>query len=198
MKRNFLSRKEEIVLTTVSLIHEIGVHNISMKEIGRREGVSEASLYKHFSSKEELLTHVIEYYEKFDRNIYLTSESDNSGSKEAILKFFVLYAEYYNNDKEIISLRRVYDILGNNISFAERAKMVTEQKTRIIVNLIEKAQAKEELAKDAVPENLAYILLGSFDRVIDMWVLKEYSFSLKDKTEEIISSILDVYSVKSK
>lgn len=52
MKSN---RKEEIILTTLGLAAEKGLAGVSMGMIADKIGIKKPSLYKHFSSKEEIV-----------------------------------------------------------------------------------------------------------------------------------------------
>lgn len=193
MKSPYLSRREEIVLSTISLIHERGVNNVSMKEIARREGVTEASLYKHFKSKDNLILAVMEYYEQYDSHIYRTLTSNHFDSRENISGYFNIYAEYYNGYREITSLIRAYDVLAYDSSFSQRAFEIRKRKSNFLTELVKEGQRNKELKASVSAENIAYILLGTFDRVIAMWRQNEYSFSLTDKVREIIENVLDAF-----
>ena len=48
------NRKEEIIMATLKLASENGIKAISMSMIANEVGIKKASLYNHFSSKEEL------------------------------------------------------------------------------------------------------------------------------------------------
>ncbi len=50
-----LTRKEEFLDATMRVVAENGLDNFSMKKVTNRIGVSEALIYKYFSSKENLL-----------------------------------------------------------------------------------------------------------------------------------------------
>lgn len=52
------SKKQDIINAAMQLFAERGFDGISVKEIGRQAGVTDAALYKHFKSKEELADHV--------------------------------------------------------------------------------------------------------------------------------------------
>lgn len=196
MKNGFLSRREEIILTTINLIHELGIHNISMKDIGRREGVTEASLYKHFKSKEEILLCVLEYYEKYDNYIYKTIQEKHSTVREKILLYFNMYGEYYNNYKEITSLVRSCDTLLYDKSFTDKIKHMVGKKTAFLTDVIKKGQKKGELKTSITAENFAFVLLGTFDKVVSMWRMGNYTFLLNDRISEIMGDILTQYKVK--
>ena len=49
------NRKEEIILTTLELAAEKGLAGVSMSMIADKIGIKKPSLYKHFSSKEEIV-----------------------------------------------------------------------------------------------------------------------------------------------
>lgn len=59
MKEISLSRKEKIVQTATTLFAEKGFADTSTKEISLTAEVSEALIFKHFGSKERLLSYII-------------------------------------------------------------------------------------------------------------------------------------------
>lgn len=196
MKTDYLSRKEKIVLTTIDLIHEMGVSSVSMKEIAKREGVTEASLYKHFKSKEELLAAVIDYFERYDSHIFSTLEQDKKSPSSNIFRYFKIYAEYYSNYREVTALIDACNELARGGCLADRARGHMDRELDFMKRQISAGQELGELTKDILPESLAFILLGSFDRIIAMWRWKNYEFSLTEKTKEIIKAVIEAFRVE--
>ena len=58
--RNINNRKEEIVYATLDLAAENGLGTVSMQQIATKVGITKASLYNHFSSKEEIVAAMYE------------------------------------------------------------------------------------------------------------------------------------------
>jgi len=54
------NRKEEIVYATLDLAAENGLGTVSMQQIATKVGITKASLYNHFSSKEEIVSAMYE------------------------------------------------------------------------------------------------------------------------------------------
>ena len=50
-----IDRKNEIVYATLELASENGLGAVSMQKIADRVGITKASLYNHFSSKDEIV-----------------------------------------------------------------------------------------------------------------------------------------------
>src|SRR5260370_27719304 len=56
------STRERLVEAATGLLEEGGVAAVTLREVGRRAGVSHNAPYKHFASKEELLAAVASAY----------------------------------------------------------------------------------------------------------------------------------------
>lgn len=190
MKNEFLSRKERIIISTIDLISENGIKGLSIKEIAKRENVTEASLYKHFKSKDQILIEVLEYYSKYDISIARTVENNRENEKSKIFNYFKLYSEYYDSYPALTSIIESYNVLIYEENLKFRIKEVVEQRTQVIKKLIEEGQKNKNIRENIKSENLTNILLGSFDRLIFIWRLSKFEFSLKEKTIDIISDIL--------
>lgn len=55
------NRKEEIILTTLELAAKRGLAGVSMSMIADKIGIKKPSLYKHFSSKEEIVESMYQF-----------------------------------------------------------------------------------------------------------------------------------------
>lgn len=59
-----MARDREILDAAAKLFYEKGFHGVAMNEIGQRVGISGPAIYRHFATKEEILTTL--YHEAFD------------------------------------------------------------------------------------------------------------------------------------
>jgi AcrR family transcriptional regulator len=57
-----VERHREILAAALDLIAESGYHGASLRELAKRLGISQPSLYHYFASKEELVEQIIEAY----------------------------------------------------------------------------------------------------------------------------------------
>jgi AcrR family transcriptional regulator len=61
-KQETVERHREILAESLELIAEVGYHGASLRELAKRLGMSQPSLYHYFASKEELAEQIIEAY----------------------------------------------------------------------------------------------------------------------------------------
>ncbi len=70
------SRKEEIVYATLTLAAEKGLGAVSMQQIADRVGITKASLYNHFSSRDEIVDAMYEILREASKNNTGVGEAD--------------------------------------------------------------------------------------------------------------------------
>lgn len=192
MMNKYLNRKERIILNAIDIINEHGFKGLSIREIAKKENVTEAAIYKHFSSKNQIIIEVLEYYSKFDFNIIETLKSSNESAKNKIIIFFKMFSEYYNNYPAITSILKSYDVLLYEKTIYLTVIEILKQRSNFLISLIKEGQASGNIKNDIDFEVLSDILLGSFERVIFKWRLSKFKFSLKQKTMEVINEILKI------
>ncbi len=76
-------RKKDILEATLKIIQEEGYTNLAIRKISNKIGVSEAAIYKHFNSKEEILNDLAEWI--FEENQLSVDKAEN-GDQFEILK----------------------------------------------------------------------------------------------------------------
>src|SRR5690554_3673662 len=111
MSRILLHRKDSIVLTTIDVINEYGIQGVSTREVAKREGISEAAVFKHFHRKSELIHAVIDYYAQNDYQIMAATRMQTD-PKGAILFYVAAYADYFENYPQITAITLSYEVLA--------------------------------------------------------------------------------------
>jgi len=62
--------KEEMLKQAVEIIHNEGIEMLTLSVLSKKLGTSRSAIYRHFSSKDELMQNVLMYgFEMFDREI---------------------------------------------------------------------------------------------------------------------------------
>jgi len=75
------NRKEDIISVAIELFYEFGYQKASLRNISNELGMTQAALYYHFRSKEEILYTIIE---RVSNELYFTLKTSFSRSKDPI------------------------------------------------------------------------------------------------------------------
>lgn len=194
MEIDILHRKERLIITTIEIIDELGIQGLSTREIARRQGISEATLFRHFKSKNELLATVLEYFSKFDTDIFQSARLKELSYKEAITYVINSHVEYYENYPAMTSIMQVFDVLRYEPELADKVKNILNNRTGFIKQLIEDAQMAGQIRPDADSENLSDIISGFCRELCLKWRLDGRKFSLRERTLSTLGMVLDAFS----
>ncbi|AKL96902.1 transcriptional regulator TetR family [Clostridium aceticum] len=189
-----LHRKERIILTTIEVIDEYGIQGFSTREIARRQGVSESTIFKHFSSKNELILAVLNHYSQYDHDIIQSTELKKIKGVEAITYLVGAYATYYENYPAITAITQVYDTLNINPELAGKIKEIFTTRIDAIEKLVCEAQEEGTISSDIDAEKLAITIISSFRTICLKWRMEGYSFSLKEYILSTLKMLLDVFT----
>jgi AcrR family transcriptional regulator len=191
MEDNVLHRKERLILSTIDIIEELGIQGLTTREIAKRQGVSEATIFRHYRNKNELLLAVLDYYIQYDADIKQSTQLNGLKPLEAIRFLITTYAVYYENYPAITAITQIYDVLRYDAELADKIREIQQNRTIVLSQIINKAQKAGEIPDEADCEIIAEMITGFFREICFNWRLKNYQFSLKERIEKALDILLD-------
>ncbi|MDF2484973.1 MAG: transcriptional regulator TetR family [Herbinix sp.] len=194
---NLLHRKEQLVLTTIDIIDELGIQKLTTREIAKRQEISEATLFRHFKNKNELLAAVIDYFIQFDADILQSAKLHDLAPTKALIYLITSYAEYYENYKAIASILQIFDVLQYEADLSDKIKEVQLKRTSTLQLLIEEAKQAGEFSKDIDSNMVAVMISGLFREICFNWKITNYNFSLRERTLSTLDLLLTALHNKS-
>lgn len=130
------NRKEEIILTTLELAAEKGLAGVSMSMIADKIGIKKPSLYKHFSSKDEIVEAMYQFLReqsKKNANIKPVDFSQIFQGKTAyeVLQGVVQGYVNMNHQEKLLTFYKV--IYSERSIQPMAARIVAEETERMII-----------------------------------------------------------------
>lgn len=194
MRKDILHRKDRLIITTIEIIDELGIQGLSTREIAKRQGVSEATLFRHYKSKNELILAVLEYFSQFDEDIFMSTKLKELSPKDAITYLINSTVEYYENYPAITSIPQMADVLRYEPDLFDKVKSIFNNRTQIIKQIIEEAQRCGEIRSDTDSEHLSLLITGVIRETTLKWRLDGRDFSLRERTLTTLKMVLEAFS----
>ena len=191
MAIELLHRKESIILTVIDIINELGIQGFSTRELARRQGISEGTLFRHFKSKTHILLDVLDYFSKYDADIFHSIRLKELKARDAMVFFVDSYATYYENDPAITVMTQIYSVLSYEAELAPRINRILDDRKNFMKEIIEAGQRAGEFRSDRDSGMLADIISGSCHAICLTWRKNDQSFSLRKQTLEALDIVLD-------
>jgi AcrR family transcriptional regulator len=178
IRKDTLIRQKEIVSAARKLIVKYGSEHVTVRKMAQEIGVSEGAIYKHFKSKRDVLSFLVDDIESTlidDIESNNKSPIDTLQSLENIIIAHVSAIEQrkgvtFQVIAEIISLgdkklnRKVYEVIKKYIARIE-AILADGVKTGVI-------------RQDINLEAAAHMFFSVTQGLVTIWALSQYSFKL--------------------
>ncbi|HWR39451.1 MAG TPA: TetR/AcrR family transcriptional regulator [Patescibacteria group bacterium] len=194
MAMELLHRKESIILSVIDIINELGIQGLSTRELAKRQGISEGTLFRHFKTKNHIILAVLEYFSKYDADIFHSVKLKELKPREAITFFVDSYATYYENYPAITVMTQIYSVLSYEAKLAPKITSILDERKKFLQQLIEEGQRLGEIRSEADSDILADIIDGTCGAICLTWRMRSYNFSLRDQTLSALRMILDAFS----
>ncbi len=187
------ARKQAIIIEAIGVINEFGIQAMSTKEIAKRQKISEATIFKYFNTKNELIDAVIDQYSRLDPIIMDAAKANSNSPIEAITYSVEKLAEYYEESPGLIAIAGAYDVLLCMPEFALKIRSIFDCRSSFIKAEIEEAKRLGLINSKADSKDLTDIILGTFLRVSLEWKMCKYGFSLKKQLKSLLNIILEAF-----
>lgn len=192
-----LHRKERVVLAAIDIINEEGIQGLSTKKIATRQGISEGTLFKHFRSKNEIISAVLDYFSQYDKDIYESCLLKKLKPKESLRFIIDSYATYYENYPAITAILQIYESLTYNKELAGKVYQTIHYRSQIIRQFIEAGQSNGEFDASIDSTILLDIIVGAFRNICLTWRMSNFEFSLRNQLLSMLTVVFTAFGKKT-
>jgi len=185
-KQKSLITRKKLYSSTLSLLNDKNINDITIQNICTTAGVSVGSFYKHFRTKTDIF---VEMYDQADHYFFdkYQDYDESTSSIKAVSDYFITYAQYHLT----IGLQTVKQLYTcNNKLFITKNREMQKALIRIIRN----GQERKEIIHNQSAEDLTDFLFISARGFIYNWCLHDGNFDLTTGMEQYIGRLF--YAIK--
>ncbi|OPY86226.1 MAG: Fatty acid metabolism regulator protein [Smithella sp. PtaU1.Bin162] len=183
MKReNTEVRQQQIVEAAQKLIFRYGSEHLTVKRIAKEVGISEAAIYRHFTSKKSILCFLLSHIE----NVLIADVSwKGDGNKVVTIETIEMSIRKHFSS---IDLRKgiAFQVIAEIISLGDKN---LNKKTAVTINkyiaglkgLLSEGVQSGAVRKDIDLEATAMLLFSMIQSLVNIWALNSCNFQLIEK-----------------
>ncbi len=194
----FTPRQKEIVYAALKIISRSGVQSLTVKSLAKEIGVTDGALYKHFRSKEEILSAIVKLSDKkfikIDENIF-------SSSLSGIEKLHELFSEKFKRvarHPEQIAMMNSKNIFKDIADFNQHMNRMLDSYSMTLTEIIREGQRNGEIRKDIAPHHIFLMVIGTLQYYVNRWERSGYSFDICAEGEELWKSVKSFISTEKR
>lgn len=179
-KMKSIMRRDQIVQATLKIIALKGVGNLTTASLAREVGISEANLYRHFRSKQEIyLATVGQVQDMIEKNL-ADVLSGGAVPVEALKSFFLRQVALMEENSGIPRLM-FSEELHVHKAMRERILKTMYAVSGRLAELVRKGQRSGSIRNDIEPMTTILMFVAMIQGLAFRWSLGEFSFSLSEE-----------------
>lgn len=179
-------RQKEILNTAVEIIAAKGIQGLTIKNLSKEIGISEAAIYRHFDSKTNILMAMLKSFEQESKNFL--NDDKNMVPSERISDFFQRMLKVFQARPSIISVIFSEEIFSNNEELSGLIHSFMKNNQDYIENIIKDGQTSGMFRSDIDSNYLTLYLTGALHLMVKDWHFRSSGENLLKKGEELLNS----------
>jgi AcrR family transcriptional regulator len=181
MDTNLSNRQSEIIQTAIRLIGEGGIQALTIKNLSTEIGIAESAIYRHFKSKTEVLSTLLDFLKSIIISHYNNTYKLNISSIERIKKMITGQLKIFAENPPYAIVILSDGLYKNEKTLHDKIFKIMEYTKTTYIKIIDEGKRTGEIRKDVTSEQIAFIIMGSVRLTINQWSISGLSFDLQKK-----------------
>ena len=189
-------RQLEIIEAAGKILTSSGVSGLTIKNLAKEMHFSESAIYRHFTSKEEIILAMLEYLaitieERLQNTIRATDEPE--------AKFTAMFQSQF----AFFESHRYFVVAVFSDGLLKESQSINEAILKLLGIIIKnlfpillEGQQKGVFSNTVPLEDLMYILMGAFRLQMFRWRLEDFQFDINEAGNKMIQSVLTLIKNK--
>jgi TetR/AcrR family transcriptional regulator, fatty acid metabolism regulator protein len=193
----YSDRQIQIINAAINLIGEGGIQLLTTKNLAREVGVSEPTLYRHFSNKVDILHQVLGYLRS--RIVQRLQDIQTSGHtpSEKLQELVTRQFAAFTNRPEIVVVLLSEGLYQNNKELSALVFSIMQDSLAYYIKVIKEGQDSGEFRNDLPPERFAFMIIGSMRFCVIQWYLSGFTYDLIPKGDDLLNTFFILLNVDS-
>lgn len=192
MKNNkFSERQIEIIEAATKRIDEHGIQDLTIKTLAADLNLSEAALYRHFKSKNEILLGLLTYFiEEMKGRLDFILSNKNRTPSELLNDLFDSQLRTFVQRPSVVSVIFSESIFQFNKELSSTVSSMMELMQDHIEGIVKKGQANGSFSKLVGVSTTTTIIMGGMRITVLKWKLSGHKSDLIKDGNKVLNGIL--------
>ena len=193
---NIKPRQLEIIEATGKLLTTSGINGLTIKNLANEMNFSESAIYRHFSSKEEIIVTLLKYLNENVNKIF--KESSISGVFEK--DFTALFKEltyYFKENPFYVVVVFSEGLINESVQIGEKIIQLMDSLTKHAQAIIKEGQEKDLITRSLTSEQVVQIIIPAFRHQMFRWNISNFESDITQSIESLSGSLLELLKRRS-
>ena len=188
---NFTERQIEIMEAATHRIDKFGIQELTIKNLAADINLSEAALYRHFKSKNEIMLGLLNYFisEMRGRISKIINKKEFKAS-DLLIELFESQLKTFVQKPSIVSVIFSESIFHFNKELSTTVSEMMQMMQKQIEGIVKKGQEDGSISKIVGISTLTIIIMGGMRITVLKWKLSGHQSDLVKDGRKVLDGIL--------
>jgi AcrR family transcriptional regulator len=186
---NIKPRQLEIIEATGKLLTTSGLNGLTIKNLALEMNFSESAIYRHFSSKEEIIITLLKYLNETVNKIFKESSASGDFEKDFTTLFRKLTTYFMENPFYVVAVFSE-GLMNESARIGERILQLMNNLTKHVRTIIGEGQKKGLITRSLTSEQIVEIIIPAFRHQLFRWKISNFESDVAQSIESLAGSLL--------
>lgn len=197
-KESFTDRQVEIMQAATQRIDKYGIQDLTIKNLAADLQLSEAALYRHFKSKNDILMSLLSYFiQEMKQRLSAIIDQEELNAGDILKQIFDSQLRSFVNNPAIVSVIFSEGIFQFNKDLNKMVMELIELMQTNIHSVIVKGIDAGQIRGFIGASTITTIIMGSMRMTVLKWKLSGHKSNLLQDGMTVLSGILNMIKVNS-
>jgi len=189
-------RQFEIVEAAGKILTRHGVSGLTIKNLAKEMKFSESAIYRHFTSKEEIIIALLEFLEKSMDESDSNAISPEQTPEEKFTALFQNQFSFFKKNPHFVVAVFSDGLMEESQRINETIKKIMGVKMKYLMPIIREGQELNDFTNAISSEDLAHIIMGTFRLQMFKWRIANFQFDILKDGSTMLRSVLTLIKNK--
>ncbi|WP_158860659.1 TetR/AcrR family transcriptional regulator [Lunatibacter salilacus] len=183
-------RQLEIISAAGKILTESGLSGLTTKNLAKEMGFSEAAIYRHFNSKEDIILALLQYLRNnMDDRLEQICLPD-AAPEVKFAAIFQSQFQFFKANPHFVVAVFSDGLLEESEKINQAIMQLMQVKMKYLMPLIMQGQQSGTFTQAITTEELVHIVMGSFRLQMYKWKISNFKFDIERQGQNMLQALL--------
>ena len=196
MTATISDRQLEIIEAAGKILTTSGVSGLTIKNLAKEMNFSESAIYRHFTSKEEIIISMLSYLANSMDERYTKAISSEQSPEEKFTTLFQNQFSFFKKNPHFVVAVFSDGLMEESHRINETISQIMGVKMKHLMPIVLEGQQKKVFTNAISTDELIHIVMGTFRLQMYKWRVANFQFDITVSGENMIQSVLTLIKNK--
>lgn len=195
--KDVTNRQKEIIQAAIKIISRMGYKELTTRNLANELKLTEAALYRHFRSKNDLVQSILNYFSDVSLQILNSIKVEGLEAWERVELFIMNRFEVFNANPDLGSVIFSEELFKNDRNLMQHMRGLMYSHKQQIKSYLAQAQDQGVIRAECDIEQVFRVVIGSMRFTVTNWVMNDFASDLVEEGRKLIQTLRTLIIIKN-